>query len=57
VVQPGPFVRRFNLNAGLYYVVVDNSMGVGQASPGFTLPGPLMDPSVRLTYVAQLVEE
>jgi hypothetical protein len=57
VVQPGPFVRRFNLNPGLYYVVVDNSMGVGQASPGFTLPGPLMDPSVRLTYVAQLVEE
>jgi hypothetical protein len=57
VVQPGPFVRRFALNPGLYYVVVDNSAGVGQAAPGFALPGPLYDPSVRMTYLAQLVED
>ena len=57
VVQPGPFVRRFPMAPGLYYVVVDNSAGVGQSAPGFSFPNPLFDPSVRLTYVAQLIEE
>ncbi|NUP12593.1 MAG: hypothetical protein HOW73_41645 [Polyangiaceae bacterium] len=57
VVQPGPFTRKFQLRRGLYYVVVDNSTAVGQASPPVQLPNPLYDSSVRMTYVAQLVED
>lgn len=57
MVAPGPFTRKFKLRRGLYYVVVDNSNGVGQANPPLQLPNPLFDPSVRLTYVAQLVED
>lgn len=57
LVQPGPFTRKFKLNPGLYYVFVDNSSGVGQASPQGTLTAPLFDTSVRMAYVVQLVEE
>jgi hypothetical protein len=57
LVQAGPFTRKFELKPGLYYVVVDNSAAAGQASPLLAMPNPLFDPSVRLTYLAQLVEE
>jgi len=56
-VQAGPFNRKFQLNPGVYYVIVDNSASTGQASPLFSLPNPLFDASVRLTYLAQLIEE
>lgn len=57
VVQPGPFTRKFPLRRGLYYVVVDNSSAVGQASPAFQLPNPLFDNVARLGYVAQLIDD
>jgi hypothetical protein len=57
MVQAGPFTRKFELKPGFYYVVVDNSVAVGQASPLMALPNPLFDPSVRITYLAQLIEE
>lgn len=57
MVQAGPFNRKFQLNPGVYYVIVDNSASTGQASPLFSLPNPLFDASVRLTYLAQLIEE
>jgi hypothetical protein len=56
-VQPGPFTRKFPLRRGLYYVVVDNSSAVGQASPAFQLPNPLFDNVARLGYVAQLIDD
>lgn len=55
MVQPGPFLRKFNVPPGFYYVVVDNSAAAGQASPAAGLP--VFDTSVRMTYLAQLVEE
>lgn len=56
MVMPGPFTRKFPLKRGLYYVVVDNSSSVGQANPALSFPNPLADPAVRMTYVAQLIE-
>jgi len=56
-VPPGPFTRKFKLKRGLYYVVVDNSRGVGQSNPIFSLPNPIYDPAVRMTYIAQLVDD
>ncbi len=57
MVQPGPFQKKFDVKPGLYYVVVDNSSAIGQANPPLTLPNPLFDASVRLTYLAQLIED
>lgn len=56
-VMPGAFMRKFKLKRGLYYVVVDNSRGVGSSAPIFSIPNPFYDPTVRLTYVAQLVDD
>jgi hypothetical protein len=54
-IQPGPFTKRFKLRPGFYYVVVDNTSTAGQVNPpvGFLN---IVDPTSRLTYVAQLIE-
>lgn len=56
-IPPGPFVRKFALRPGLYYVVVDNSTGTGRMGPPLSLPNPVFDASVQLSYVATLIED
>jgi hypothetical protein len=66
VVQPGPVdTRRYNLNPGFYYVVIDNTLGVAQAVPSpipsllnpltpLGMGGPVGGGLARVSYVAQL---
>jgi hypothetical protein len=55
-LPPGPFMKRFKLRPGFYYVVVDNTSSAGQVSPPASVLGVLVDPATRVTYVAQLIE-
>lgn len=56
-INAGPEVRvPYRVAPGQYYVVVDHSSLVGTVAPPATFI-PLSDPLVRLSYVAQLVED
>ncbi len=56
-IQPGSSTRKFRLQPGLYYVVVDNTSAAGMVNPPLgTILNPIFDPAARLSYVAQLVQ-
>jgi hypothetical protein len=54
-IQVGSSTRKFRLQPGLYYVVVDNTSAAGIVNPpAASILNPIFDPSARLSYVAQL---
>ncbi len=56
-IQIGSSTRKFRLQPGLYYVVIDNTSAAGMVNPpATTILNPLFDPAARLSYVAQLTE-
>lgn len=48
--------RRYALQPGLYYVVIDNTNAAGSVGPPISLLNPLGGTAARVSYLAQLVE-
>lgn len=56
-LQPGPDVfRRLKLPPGLWYVVIDNTNSAGMVQPPMASINPLVAPTARVKYLAQLGE-